>query len=105
MEGRRRNESGGMWETEEEGGSCPCLVPFQPSSLSLWGGSSPFELDPFGQQSIQTPTDPFASSDPFGGDDPFGMKSGSSVASNPFGGGGGAEFPATWKQDKTEHKS
>ena len=50
---------------------------FYPLQTSAWGGSSPFAMDPFGnQQNVQTPTDPFGSSDPFGfGDDPFASKS------------------------------
>lgn len=48
-----------------------------------------FDVDPFGQQNVRTPTDPFAGGDPFG-DDPFGMKSGGGTtngSTNPFGGG------------------
>lgn len=43
-------------------------------------------MDPFGQQNVQTPTDPFAGGDPFGAD-PFGVKLGGSSngGTNPFG--------------------
>lgn len=84
------------------------LANFQPTAL--WGGSGPFDVDPFGQQ-IQTPTDPFAGSDPFG-EDPFAMKSGGSGGgggggavggSNPFGSAGGRDLvfggPGGWKPD------
>ncbi len=62
--------------------------------FSSWDtpSSGGFDVDPFGQQTVRTPTDPFAG-DPFG-EDPFGLKSsgqggGASIngSTNPFGGG------------------
>lgn len=76
---------------------CDILFRFLLQPSSLWGGSSPFDTDPFGQQNIQTPTDPFSGGDPFG-DDPFAAKSGGN-GGNPFQVGGGGGFAAVWKQD------
>ena len=68
-------------------------------------------MDPFGQQNIQTPTDPFASGDPFG-EDPFATKALGAGSSNPFhvgGGSGGTGFAGAWNQDlgsdQKNHKS
>ena len=61
-----------------------CLQP-----TSLWGSSTPFDVDPFGQASLQTPTDPFSGADPFG-EDPFkaGGGTGGSGSDSTTGGGG-----------------
>ena len=56
---------------------------------SPWDAAGGFDVDPFGQQNVQTPTDPFAGGDPFG-TDPFAMKL--SETSNDGGGGGTNPF-------------
>lgn len=57
------------------------LQPTPPAwaSTTANASSGPFDVDPFGQQNAQTPTDPFGGSDPFG-DDPFK----SATTGNPF---------------------
>ncbi len=64
---------------------------FSVQPTSLWGSSTPFDMDPFGQASLQTPTDPFSGTDPFG-EDPF--KSGGGTGGGTDGGtsGGGNPF-------------
>ena len=102
----KRNFHNGLNTGVDRSSLCIVMFPsLQPTSL--WGGSSPFDVDPFGQQNLQTPTDPFSGSDPFG-EDPFAaMKPGGGGSGggggNPFqvGGAGGGDagvFGGAWKQ-------
>ena len=65
---------------------------------SPWSAASGFNVDPFGQPSVKTPTDLFAGGDPFGSD-PFGTKLGSTNGSNnPFGVSGDDMFGGSQKE-------
>lgn len=64
---------------------CGFVLILQPTSL--WGGgSTPFDVDPFGQTNLQTPTDPFSGADPFG-EDPFKTGTGGNGSDSTTGGG------------------